>query len=50
MMLQRIRGEAVSWVMCAHPFQKRGSEQQQLAPHEKVRLRERTAVERVFSR
>ena len=32
------------------PFQKRGSEQQELAPHEKVRLRERTAVERVFSR
>ena len=32
------------------PFQKRGSEQQELAPHQKVRLRERTAVERVFSR
>ena len=31
------------------PFQKRGSEQQELAPHQKVRLRERTAVERVFS-
>ena len=32
------------------PFQKRGSEQEELAPHEKVRLRERSAVERVFSR
>jgi hypothetical protein len=32
------------------PFQKRGSQQEELAPHEKVRLRERTAVERVFSR
>lgn len=32
------------------PFQKRGSQQNELAPHEKVRLRERTAVERVFSR
>jgi len=32
------------------PFQKRGSQQQELLPHEKVRLRERTAVERVFSR
>jgi len=32
------------------PFQKRGSEQQELLPHEEVRLRERTAVERVFSR
>lgn len=32
------------------PFQKRGSEQQELYPHQKVRLRERTAVERVFSR
>ena len=32
------------------PFQKRGSQQQELYPHQKVRLRERTAVERVFSR
>jgi len=33
------------------PFQKRGSQQPpELAPHEKIRLRERTAVERVFSR
>jgi Transposase DDE domain len=32
------------------PFQKRGSQQVELAPHEKIRLRERTAVERVFSR
>jgi hypothetical protein len=32
------------------PFQKRGSQQVELAPHEKVRLRERSAVERVFSR
>lgn len=32
------------------PFQKRGSQQVQLAPHEKIRLQERTAVERVFSR
>jgi hypothetical protein len=32
------------------PFQKRGSQQCELAPHEKARLRERTAVERVFSR
>ena len=32
------------------PFQKRGSQQEELAPHEKVRLRERSAVERVFSR
>jgi hypothetical protein len=32
------------------PFQKRGSEQIELAPHQKARLRERSAVERVFSR
>jgi hypothetical protein len=32
------------------PFQKRGSQKPELAPHEKARLRERTAVERVFSR
>jgi hypothetical protein len=32
------------------PFQKRGSQQIELAPHQKARLRERTAVERVFSR
>ena len=32
------------------PFQKRGSQHHELAPHEKARLRERTAVERVFSR
>jgi hypothetical protein len=32
------------------PFQKRGSQHNELAPHEKVRLRERSAVERVFSR
>lgn len=32
------------------PFQKRGSQQEELAPHQKVRLRERTAVERVYSR
>jgi len=32
------------------PFQKRGSEKVELAPHEKIRLQERTAVERVFSR
>jgi hypothetical protein len=33
------------------PFQKRGSQQPpELAPHEKIRLRERTTVERVFSR
>lgn len=32
------------------PYQKRGSQQVELTPHEKVRLRERTAVERVFSR
>jgi len=50
MMLQRFGRRAVSWVMCAHPLSERGSEQQQLAPHEKFRLRERTAVERVFSR
>ncbi|HEV8038658.1 MAG TPA: transposase [Bryobacteraceae bacterium] len=32
------------------PFQKRGSQQTELAPHQQGRLRERTAVERVFSR
>jgi hypothetical protein len=32
------------------PFQKRGSQQIDLAPHQKARLRERTAVERVYSR
>jgi hypothetical protein len=32
------------------PFQKRGSQQIELAPHQKARLRERTAIERVFSR
>jgi hypothetical protein len=32
------------------PFQKRGSQQIELAPHQKARLRERTAVERVYSR
>ena len=32
------------------PFQKRGSQKIELAPHQKARLRERTAVERVFSR
>jgi hypothetical protein len=32
------------------PWQKRGSQQPELAPHEKMRLRERTGVERVFSR
>lgn len=32
------------------PFQKRGSQQIELPPHQKARLRERTAVERVFSR
>jgi hypothetical protein len=33
------------------PFQKRGSQPpEELAPHQKARLRERTAVERVFSR
>jgi transposase len=32
------------------PFQKRGSQQRDLDPHEKVRMRERTAVERVYSR
>jgi hypothetical protein len=32
------------------PFQKRGSKQIELDPHEKARMRERTAVERVFSR
>ena len=32
------------------PFQKRGSHKQQLAPHEQMRYRERTAVERAFNR
>ena len=32
------------------PFQKRGSQLIELAPHQQSRLRERTAVERVFSR
>jgi len=32
------------------PFQKRGSQQIDLAPHQKARLRERTAIERVYSR
>jgi hypothetical protein len=32
------------------PFQKRGSQHEELAPHQKVRLRERTAIERVYSR
>lgn len=32
------------------PFQKRGSQHTELAPHQKARLRERTAVERVYSR
>jgi hypothetical protein len=31
-------------------WQKRGSQQKELAPHEKVRMRERSAVERVHSR
>jgi hypothetical protein len=32
------------------PRQKRGSQEYEMYPHEKARLRERTAVERVFSR
>jgi len=32
------------------PFQKRGSHKPELAPHEQIRYRERSAVERVFSR
>ena len=32
------------------PYQKRGSQKPELAPHEQVRYRERSAVERVFSR
>jgi hypothetical protein len=32
------------------PFQKRGSQKPELAPHEQKRYRERSAVERVFSR
>lgn len=32
------------------PFQKRGSQKEELAPHQKVRLWERSAVERVYSR
>jgi hypothetical protein len=32
------------------PFQKRGSQQLQMAPHEQRRYRERSAAERVFSR
>ena len=32
------------------PRQKRGSHQPELAPHEKARYRERTGIERVFSR
>ena len=31
-------------------FQKRGSQKPELAPHEKMRMRERSAVERVYSR
>lgn len=32
------------------PYQKRGSQKPELAPHEQMRYRERSAVERVFSR
>ena len=32
------------------PYQKRGSQKAELAPHEQIRYRERSAVERVFSR
>lgn len=32
------------------PYQKRGSQKPELAPHEQIRYRERSAVERVFSR
>ncbi len=32
------------------PYQKRGAQKAELAPHEQIRYRERSAVERVFSR
>jgi hypothetical protein len=32
------------------PYQKRGSQKPEMAPHERIRYRERSAVERVFSR